>query len=218
MRVIPIVSLFCIMTMLVSCSGNSATKTAPLLEKDSRAGKLSSENALQPSEPLKQECLKISGSIANQFPGWELSLPIQVFDQKSIFDHIDGAAELYFAYDFKAAAAAEYKSSETSIMVEVYDMTTSKGAFGIYSLNRYPGANYVDTGNEGILDGNSLDFWKGKYYCKVYCFSPEHEYQKVVLSFGGRLAMQIKDAGAKPDILKKVPQRYLLKKLKILLD
>jgi len=148
----------------------------------------------------------------NDIVNWKLSSPVKIYDKNTIFDYIDGAAELYFAYNFIKVASAEYKNGQTSIMIDVYDMTTPENAFGIYSLNRYQDANYVSIGNEGILTGTNLDFWKGNYYCKVYSFDQSEKYQKDVTDFGNKMASRIIDTGEEPAVIKKLPQNGLMPK------
>jgi hypothetical protein len=91
-------------------------------------------------------------------------------------------------------------------------MATSDGAFGVYSLNRYPQANYVDIGNEGILTGPALDFWKGKYFCKVYSFDISEKYQNDVMNFGHKLASKIQEAGEAPTVVVRLPEDGLMPK------
>ena len=148
----------------------------------------------------------------NDIVNWKLSSPVKIYDNNTIFDYIDGAAELYFAYNFIKVASAEYKNGQTSIMIDVYDMTTPENAFGIYSLNRYQDANYVSIGNEGILTGTNLDFWKGNYYCKVYSFDQSEKYQKDVTDFGNKMASRIIDTGEEPAIIEKLPPNGLIPK------
>lgn len=148
----------------------------------------------------------------NEIPEWKSASPISIYDKETIFDYIDGAAELYFAYDFNKVVTTEYTDSNTSIIIDVYDMTNPDSAFGIYSLNRYEGANFVNIGNEGILVDTSLDFWKGKYYCKVYSFDTSQKYQNIVTEFGNSISSRIKDSGKEPEIIKMLPSEGLIPK------
>ena len=163
-------------------------------------------------KPFIDECAQLATAGKGKIPGWKLAAPADTYDEESIFDYIDGAAELHFAYNFRAVAAAEYQNGETSIIVDVYDMTNPEGAFGIYSLNRYSAANYVDIGNEGIMSGTNLDFWKGRYFCKVYSFDMSEKYQGDVVNFGDRLASEILEAGEEPAVLGLLPQNGLIPK------
>jgi hypothetical protein len=201
MRILSTALIVCVLVMSTGCAGRRTTEVATPAEMDiARAG-----IAL-----VTEECSRLAAFRSHEVSGWELALPINTYDRKSLFDYIDGAAELYFVYDFRAVAAAEYQNGETSIVIDVYDMTTPEGAFGIYILNRYPEANYVSIGNEGILAGTALDFWKGRYFCKVYSFDMSEKYQDDVISFGKGLASKIKEAGEKPTVLEGLPQSGLI--------
>jgi hypothetical protein len=195
MRVFSVILAVCVLVMSVGCAGRKRTET-PVAAVD----------------PVVVECSQLATFSDNEFPGWRLASPINTYDKKTIFDYINGAAELYFAYDFRRVAAAEYQNGETSIVIDVYDMTSPECAFGIYSLNRYPEANYTDIGNEAILDGTALDFWKGRYFCKVYSFDMSEKYKEDVVNFGSKLALKILEAGAEPAVLERLPQDGLTPK------
>jgi hypothetical protein len=208
MHIFSIALVICISLMSTGCAGRHTTKIPPPAEM---------EVAHKTIAPSKEECSQLAtfssdvgATHASPVPGWKLVSPVSTYDRESIFDYINGAAELYFAYDFTAVAAAEYQNGETSIMIDVYDMTSPEGAFGIYSLSRYPEASYVDIGNEGILTGTALDFWKGKYFCKVYSFDVAEKYQDDVINFGNRLASKIQKPGEEPAILGSLPQNGLI--------
>ena len=188
--------VICFIITSMGCAGRRITETVSPTET---------------ATPVASECSRLATSGSN-VPGWKLASPARTYDKKSIFKYINGAAELYFAYDFRAAASAEYQNGETSIIIDVYDMTAPANAFGIYSLNRYPEAHYVDIGNEGILIDTNLDFWKGQYYCKVYSLGISEKLQKDVVNFGGILASNIKEAGAEPPLLRKLPRNGLIPK------
>jgi len=202
MRAFSTVLIICILSMSVVCCGWRATNSVPPSETEA-----ASEASVNPT---MNECSRLATFENDEVAGWKLATNIGTFDSKSLFDYINGAAELYFAYDFRAVAAVEYQNGETSIIIDVYDMTAPAGAFGIYSLNRYPEAGYVDIGNEGILTGPVLAFWKGRYFCKVYCFASAEKYQKDVTSFGRKLASRIAEAGEKPAVIGKLPQNGLI--------
>jgi len=68
----------------------------------------------------------------------------KLFDRRTLFELIDGEAELFFTYAFERVASASYsfeiKSNEgtaaSSVEVRLYDMTTPLNAFGIFSNYR----------------------------------------------------------------------------------
>jgi hypothetical protein len=160
-----------LLIIIVGCAKQEIKDAAPLAK------------SMNHSPASADDLVNIADFSDNKVTNWKLVSPIKIYDKKTIFDYIDGAAEIYFAYDFNKVASAEYKNGKTSIMIDIYEMLSPDSAFGIYSLNRYQDANYVNIGNEGILTGTSLDFWKGKYYCKTYCFDKSSVYQKDVSEF-----------------------------------
>lgn len=203
-RIFLIASVICILVISMGCAGRY-TAEMDTARETVRAG-------LKPDPTVADECSRLATYSSDEVSGWKLAAPISTYDKKTLFDYIDGAAELYFAYDFRAVAAAEYQNGETSIIVDVYDMTMPEGAFGIYSINRYPEADHVDIGNEGILAGTALDFWKGRYFCKVYSFDMAEKYQDHVINFGNRLASKIQEVGEEPSVLGRLPQDGLIPK------
>ncbi len=207
MRIFLVVLMFSSIASLTGCSEWRVNKVMSPVGTDT---------IHETTDPVVAECIRLvtfgNGAEETPVPGWTLVSPARTYDEKSIFSYINGAAELYFAYSFRAVAAAEYQDGETSIIIDVYDMATPEDAFGIYSLNRYPEANYVDIGNEGILTDTNLDFWKGPYFCKVYSFDMSKRYQKDVVNFGGRLASNIEEAGTEPSVIAVLPKDGLMPK------
>lgn len=146
---------------------------------------------------------------ASDIPEQVLKLETKVteYKGKGLYDFLNGGAELYFAYDIVAAASAEYKVGQDSIIeVAIYDMGTSGDAFGIYSIGRYANAEYVGVGNEGIKTSSTLDFWKGRYYCKLVSFNETTESQEAIVALGTTLANNIKESGGLPELLPLLPE------------
>ena len=128
------------------------------------------------------------------------------YRDETLYDFLNGGAELYFDYDIVAAASREYRLQEDSgIEVSIYDMGEPRNAFGIYSIFRYAGAEYAQIGNEALVTPATLDFWKGRYYCKLFAFGPSEATEAVMLSLGRSVAGRIPEAGSAPDLLGLLP-------------
>jgi hypothetical protein len=128
------------------------------------------------------------------------------YRDSTLYDFLNGGAELYFDYDIVAVAGGEYETEAGSeIEVSVYDMGTAAGAFGIYSTVRYGGADFVDIGNEGMKTSSSLDFWKGQYYCRLLAFDEMPGSEEAMTALGEALAANITEAGALPGIIDLLP-------------
>jgi hypothetical protein len=135
-----------------------------------------------------------------------LDTEVTEYQGDGLYEFLNGGAELYFAYDIVSAASAEYKVGQDAIIeVAIYDMGTSANAFGIYSIGRYTSAEYVDIGSEGIKTSSTLDFWKGRYYCKLVSFDDTMESQTAMVALGTTLANNIA-AGTSPELLALLPE------------
>ncbi len=136
---------------------------------------------------------------------------IAEYEDETLYDFLDGGAELYFDYGIVSIASAEYTTAAGRTMeVSVYDMQSPAGAFGIYSNMRYAGADFVPVGNEGMLSASSLDFWKGRYYCRLVTFDAAPETQAVMLELGRALAGNITGAGSPPAVLGLLPREGMV--------
>jgi hypothetical protein len=124
------------------------------------------------------------------------------YRDSTIFDFLDGGAELYLDYGTVAVASARYDlDADRCLDVSVYDMGRSENAFGIYTNFRYPGAQVIGIGNEAIMTAGALDFWKGRYYCKVVAFDTSPEVEKALLELARALAANIPEPGAPPALM-----------------
>ena len=99
--------------------------------------------------------------------GWKQVGEIQRFDPNTLYEYINGGADLYLAYDFEELKVAEYQNDKkAAVTVDVYRHRTPTHAFGIYSQERFPGANFIDVGVQGYLEKHALNFLFGKHLCE----------------------------------------------------
>jgi hypothetical protein len=102
--------------------------------------------------------------------GWTVIEGPRLYNKKTLFEHIDGQAELYLKYGYQRSVFASYqdrKRSESQIELDLYDMGNVLQAFGVFSRFRtadQPGG----VGLDSYLDDRSLLFYKGRYFVMVY--------------------------------------------------
>ena len=102
--------------------------------------------------------------------GWELKDKVALFDKDTLFDHINGEAELYFPYGFDMLATATYmdrKNPEVRIVADVYRMASLLDAFGIYSNYRKADATSVTVGAEGFVSPSQFMFYQDRYFVRL---------------------------------------------------
>ncbi|MGA3086593.1 MAG: DUF6599 family protein [Thermodesulfobacteriota bacterium] len=140
----------------------------------------------------------------SEIGGWTWDKEDKTFNRKTLFNHIDGAAEVYLAYNFQQAFVHRYvKTGRPDIVAEVYQMESSEDAFGVFSLERQDPEVAIGQGSE--FGGSLLRFWKGRYFVSVLGEGEGKEIEAAVLSFGRELAASIKETGQPPRILRYLP-------------
>jgi hypothetical protein len=139
--------------------------------------------------------------------GWKRSVEIQTFLPKTLYKYIDGAADLYLMYDFQELKVAEYQNEKkASITVDVYFHKTPIHAFGIYSQERLPNANFINVGAQGYIENNVLNFLTGPYYVKISSYSTGVEDREILLTFAKKVAESLGEKGSLPSVLSSFPE------------
>jgi len=115
--------------------------------------------------------IAVKGNPRSLFPGikgWKTDINDIVYDNVTLWEYIDGAADIYLAYDFENLFIAVYTNNKgKAINVELYRHSSADNAFGIYSAERMPDYNFVDVGVQGYYEPGVLNFFTGQYYVKM---------------------------------------------------
>jgi len=144
--------------------------------------------------------------------GWGQSGELQTYIPGTLFEYINGAADLYLAYDFQELKVAEYQNDEkASVTVDIYQHGTPIQAFGIYSEERLPSATFMDVGVEGYIEKNILNFLTGSYYVKISGYNTGAEDQEILLTFAKKIAENLGEKGTLPEILTAFPPEGKMK-------
>jgi len=100
---------------------------------------------------------------------------------QSLYDHIDGGAEVYFEYGFARVEVGYYDRDEKEIQVEVYRMANPFAAAGIYSFLRNPNADSLPVPYEGKLYESYLECLNGNELIKMIAFDSLGAGQRIVM-------------------------------------
>ena len=129
--------------------------------------------------------------------GWALIEGPRIYTKKSLFEHIDGQAELFFKYGFQRSVFTIYQNRENSdhqIELDIYDMGNVLQAFGIFSRFRAED-RVLGIGLDSYLDDQSALFYKGKYFVMLY--STESN-PSVLKQFSMAVSLKITDHSPPP--------------------
>lgn len=142
-----------------------------------------------------------------EITGWKQAGEIQVFSPSNLYNHINGAADLYLAYAFRELKVAEYQNEKkASMIVEIYRHHSPYNAFGIYSQERPAEGNFLNVGAQGYSESDILNFVAGNYYVKINSFKTGPEGQVVLLTFAKKVVENLGEKGPLPPILSSFPQ------------
>jgi len=139
---------------------------------------------------------------------WSLIHGPQTYNKKTLFEHIDGQAELFLKYGFQKSVFAIYqskKSRENQIEVDIYDMGNVVQAFGIFSRFRNedrPGGFGLDS----YLDDHSAFFYEGKYFVMVYAAESNPDFLR---QFSTLISLKISDPSPPPKEISYFPKNGL---------
>jgi hypothetical protein len=106
-------------------------------------------------------------------PGFSITRAPVYYGPQNLWNYIDGGAPPYLDYGFRDVATftVNHAPDNLSIVVDIYDMTDSLGAFGIYSNELDTEAKILKIGAEGYASFNALFFWKDRFYVKIVATS-----------------------------------------------
>jgi hypothetical protein len=102
--------------------------------------------------------------------GWILSDGPQVYTKKTLFERINGQAELFFKYGFQKSVFAVYqdqRNKENQVELDIYDMGSVLHAFGIFSRFRN-GDRPGGVGLDSYFEDRSGFYYKGKYFVMLF--------------------------------------------------
>ena len=128
-----------------------------------------SPNVLSGTTPIESLVPKIAPD------GWALRDAPETFTRETLFEHIDGQADLFLQYGFEKSVFAIYRnvnSSDDKIDVDIYDMGNSLQAFGVFSRFRQE-ESPAGIGLDSYLDGSVCSFLQGQ----VFCGAPSHRFK-----------------------------------------
>ncbi|MFH1686380.1 MAG: DUF6599 family protein [bacterium] len=135
---------------------------------------------------------------------WTAVEPVETYDRNSIFDYIDGAGEVYNAYDFRRLAVQKYRDSVgDEITLEVFDMGNAGDAYGVFTFANEDQDSTIGQGCEMI--GSTLCFWQGRYYI---CLGAAEESAAAIEGMrvlAQAVAKQIPPAVGRPDWIEHLP-------------
>ena len=143
-------------------------------------------------------------SLPSEAGGWKWDGKELKCDSRTLFKYIDGAAELHLAYGFENLTVRRFeKSNQPPLIIELYDMGSSEGAYGVFSYEQQDEETGIGQGSE--FGGGLLRFWKGNYFVSIYAEGEGAEVESGILKMGRAAADSISTQGPEPKLVGFIP-------------
>jgi hypothetical protein len=150
----------------------------------------------------------LSGALPSQIGIWTAEPKDRIYDRETIFSYIDGAGEVYRAYNMRSCLSRRYTSPNgPAIVLDIFDMGTSEDAFGVFTHDRDGRA--VDVGQGGLYRPGWLSFWKERFFVSIYTEEETEAAKEAIRELARVVASRIRDQGPKPGLLLKLPPEGL---------
>lgn len=128
------------------------------------------------------------------------------YDSDTLYQYIDGGADIYLLYDFKTLLHQDFKSGASEVTADIYDMGNNENAFGIYSSERSPNYKFLPIGAEGYRGQGLLNFLEGQYYVKLSGAGPNAD--ALLGEFARLLSNRIGASRTLPALLARFPREH----------
>ncbi|OPY91937.1 MAG: hypothetical protein A4E73_01631 [Syntrophaceae bacterium PtaU1.Bin231] len=155
---------------------------------------------------------------------WTMQDKTTLYDSDTLFERINGEAELFFPYGFERLAVAEYanpKHPDVLLAAEVYRMGSPLDAFGIYANYRRPTSVAAAIGAEGFISATQLMYCQDRFFVRIQVTGATALDSEILLACGRAIAENLPSGGERPveiDLLQipsvvKRTERYVARSL-----
>ncbi|UCG53243.1 MAG: hypothetical protein JSW58_06730 [Candidatus Latescibacterota bacterium] len=136
--------------------------------------------------------------------GWTVSADDKEYDRHTLFEYINGGAELYLSYGFQRVVSRKYsRPYQPDIVADIFDMGTSENAFGVFSHSREIVDHTFGQGSQHT--SGLLLFWKNNHYVSILASPETAESKDAVFSLARHIETAIPTEGPIPAILNLLP-------------
>jgi hypothetical protein len=136
--------------------------------------------------------------------GWRASGTTRSFDRQSVYDELDGGAEVYLEYGLASLQVQRYSMpGEPDITFDLFEMDAPAGAYGAFTFEREDEEAGVGQGSE--YGGGLLRFWRGRFFGFVQAERETPASREAVLALGKAVASGLGPQGKEPALARALP-------------
>ncbi|HSH70190.1 MAG TPA: DUF6599 family protein [Deferrisomatales bacterium] len=147
---------------------------------------------------------------AGQLAPLQLVGAVERYTPESLWERINGEAELYRLYGLTEAAIAYFEDptdGARGIEVSLFRLADPLGAYGLFATIRGAGDDELPLGNGGVVDGYRGLFWHGAVFVLLHAFGSEATRPEDLRRAGSAIAVTLGTPPAPPEILSRFSRR-----------
>lgn len=152
--------------------------------------------------------------VLGQDPEWNLTGKQYVYDRATLFDYINGGAEVYLDLGFNTVEVKRYTASKqlgSEVRVSVYDMGTPLQALGLFREAAFEPGIRPGLGTETATGTGFVNFWQQKYFVVVEDLSKKSLDQALVEGLAKAISKKLPGPAALPPELGWLPVKDRVK-------
>jgi hypothetical protein len=151
---------------------------------------------------------ELQHALPEKVMNWTKAEEDQFYDSQTIFDYIDGAGEVYRAYNMQRCLSRRYVTDQgPAIILDIFEMASSYDAFGVFTHD--PDGEELPVGQGAVYRSGWLGFWKDRFFISLYADEETDAAIQALRELAGKVASLIKKEGPKPQILSRLPKKGL---------
>jgi hypothetical protein len=148
--------------------------------------------------------LPVADVLPDSIGQWQAEGPATSYDRHTIFDYLDGGAEVYLAYGMVAATSRRYTCpGGPPIEASIFTMEAPDGAFGVFTYERMDADAGIGQGSE--YGGGILRFWQGHTFVFIQAGSETPGSHDALFALGRHVATHLGEDATPPDLIPALP-------------
>lgn len=144
---------------------------------------------------------------------WTIAEGPNSYDPDTLWEHLDGGAQRYLAYGLERMVHIRYQLGDdplASVSIEVYEMQSKLGAYGIYSTIRPPDVTVQAWGAEGYRSASDAAAWKGAIFVHASADDERPQLVDTMETLVSRICEGVTGEITRPAILDPLPHENLV--------
>jgi hypothetical protein len=141
--------------------------------------------------------------------GWKKTGQTRQFSEATLYQQINGAAELFKEFGFQSMIAQTYSFQEKEIMIELYRMEQPESALGIFMIKAAYGSPNPEVPVRNVMSNFQILATKGVFYLQIFNYSGDKAAASVMQRMARHILSQIQQT--KIALLDLLPEAGLIR-------